>query len=74
VRVECTPVNTIAVVTGASAAVTRVGRGLTDATIDFAEAKKWAWSDLPAVKWCRIVVIDGPRRAWTNPIWIDAFD
>jgi len=21
----------------------------------------------------RIVVIDGPRRAWTNPIWVDAF-
>ena len=44
------------------------------ATIEFAEAKKWAWRDLPPVKWLRIVVIDGPRRAWTNPIWVDAFN
>jgi hypothetical protein len=74
VRVECTPANTIAVVTGASAAVSRVGRGLTDVTIDYAEARKWAWSELPPVKWFRIVVIDGPRRAWTNPIWVDALN
>jgi len=74
VRVECTPVNTIAIVTGASSAVSRAGRGLTDATIDFAEAKKWAWGDLPAVKWFRIVVIDGPKRAWTNPIWVDTIN
>jgi hypothetical protein len=74
VRVECSPVNTIAVVTGASPAVSRVGRGLTHATIDFAETKKWAWRELPTVKWLRIVVIDGPRRAWTNPIWVDAFN
>jgi hypothetical protein len=73
VRVECTPVNTIALVTGASSAVSRVGRGLTDATIDFDEAKKWAWGDLPPVKWLRVAVVDGPRRAWTNPIWVDAF-
>jgi hypothetical protein len=73
VRVECSPVNAIAVVTGASAAVSRSGRGLTHATIDFAEAKKWAWQELPPIKWLRIVVIDGPRRAWTNPIWVDAF-
>jgi hypothetical protein len=74
VRVECTPANTIAVVTGASAAVSRVGRGLTDVTIEYAEARKWAWSELPPIKWFRIVVIDGPRRAWTNPIWVDALN
>jgi hypothetical protein len=74
VRVECSPVNTIAIVTGASSAVSRVGRGLTHATIDLDEAKKWAWGDLPPVKWCRIVVIDGPRRAWTNPIWVDTLN
>jgi len=71
VRVECSPVNTIAILTGASPAVSRVGRGLTHATIDLDEAKKWAWQELPPVKWVRIVVIDGPRRAWTNPIWVD---
>ena len=63
VRVECTPANAIAIVTGASAAVSRVGRGLTDATIEYAEAEKWAWRDPPQIKWFRIVVIDGPRRA-----------
>ena len=52
--------------------MSRVGRGLTQATIEFAETKKWAWRELPPVKWFRVVVIDGPgRRAWTNPIWID---
>jgi hypothetical protein len=73
VRVECSPVQTIALVTSASAALSRTGRGLTEATIEFAETKKWAWRDPPPVKWFRIVVIDGPRRAWTNPIWVDAF-
>ena len=69
------PVHTIALVTGASPALSCVGRGLTHATIEFAEAKKWAWKDPPPVKWIRIVVIDGPRRrAWTNPIWVDAFN
>jgi hypothetical protein len=74
VRVECTPANAVAIVTGASAAVSRVGRGLTDVTIEYAEARKWAWSELPPIKWFRIVVIDGPRRAWTNPIWVDALN
>ncbi len=74
VRVECSPVNTLAVVTGASPAVSRVGRGLTQATIEFAEVAKWAWRDLPPCKWFRIVAIDGSRRAWTNPIWVDALD
>ncbi len=67
VRVQCSPVNTIAVVTGASAALSRVGLGLTDVTIEYEEAKKWAWRDLPPVKWFRIVVIDGPRRALDQP-------
>jgi hypothetical protein len=73
VRVECSPVHTLALVTGASPAVSRVGRGLTQARIEFAEAAKWAWRDPPPFKWFRIVAIDGPgRRAWTNPIWLDA--
>ena len=75
VRVECSPVHTIALVSGASAAVSRVGRGLIQATIEFAEVAKWAWRDPPRVKWFRIVAIDGPRRrAWTNPIWVDGFN
>jgi len=74
VRVQCSPVNTVAVVTGASPTLSRVGSGLTDVTIEYAEAQKWAWRDLPPIKWFRIVVIDGPRRAWTNPIWVDALN
>jgi len=75
VRVECSPVHTLALVTGASPAVSRVGRGLTQARMEFAEAAKWAWRDPPPFKWFRIVAIDGPgRRAWTNPIWVDALD
>ena len=74
-RITCSPVHTIALVTGSSRAVSRVGRSVTDAAIEFAEFKKWAWSDPPPLKWFRVVVIDGPgRRAWTNPIWIDALD
>src|ERR1700728_3165853 len=75
VRVECSPVHTIALVSGASAAVSRVGRGLTQATIEFAAVANWGWSDPPRVKRFRIVAIDGPRRrAWTNPIWVDGFN
>ena len=75
VRVKCSPVHTIALVTSASPALSRVGRGLTQATIEFAEAAKWAWRDPPQAKWFRIVAIDGPRRrAWTNPIWVDALN
>jgi hypothetical protein len=75
VRIECSPVHTLALVTGASQAVSRVGRGLTQATIEFAEAAKWAWREPPPFKWFRVVAIDGPRRrAWTNPIWVDALD
>jgi hypothetical protein len=74
-RISCSPVHTIALVTGASSAISRVGRGLTSATIEFAEFAKWAWSDRPPAKWFRVVIIDGPgRRAWTNPIWVDALD
>jgi hypothetical protein len=75
VRVECSPVHTIALVTSASPALSRVGRGLTEATIEFSEVAKWAWATPPQVKWFRIVAIDGPRRrAWTNPIWVDALN
>jgi histidinol phosphatase-like PHP family hydrolase len=74
-RVDCSPVHTIALVTSASPSLSRVGRGLTHATIEFAEVAKYAWTEAPPAKWFRIVVIDGPgRRAWTNPIWADAFN
>ncbi len=53
----------------------RVGRHLTEATLEVAEAQRQAWVDPGADKWFRIVVIDARgRRAWTNPIWVDAFN
>lgn len=74
-RVACSPVRTVALVTGASRALSRVGRRITSATIEFAEFAKWAWCDPPPVEWFRVVVIDGAgRKAWTNPIWVDSLD
>src|SRR5260370_23553063 len=75
-RITCSPVHTIALVTNASRAASRVGRGVTIPTIEFAELAKSAWTDPPPpFKWFRVVVIDGPgRRAWTNPIWVDTLD
>jgi hypothetical protein len=72
VEVSCSPVNTIALVTGTSRAVSRIGRQITSATFDIADATKQAWVDPGAPKWFRIVAIDAAgRRAWTNPVWID---
>jgi hypothetical protein len=72
VTVECSPVNSIAVVTGTSRALSRIGRSITHANFDFAKAAKQAWVDPGAIDWFRIVAIDAAgRRAWTNPIWVD---
>lgn len=73
VRVDCSPVHAIALVTGTSRALTDVGRDITGAVIEIAEAAKKAWTEAPPDKWFRIVAIDGAgRKAWTNPIWVDA--
>ena len=75
VRVECSPVYAISLVTGSSRALTHVGRDVTSVTIEVAKASKKAWGDTAPDKWFRIVVIDGAgRRAWTNPIWVDTLD
>ena len=72
VTVECSPVNSIALVTGTSRALSRVGRSITRATLDVANALKQGWVDPGATGWFRIVAIDDAgRRAWTNPIWVD---
>jgi hypothetical protein len=76
VRVECSPVHTIALVTSASPALSRVGRGLTQATIEFSEVAKWAWRDPPQVKWSASSPLTarggapGPTRSGSTH-WID---
>ena len=75
VRVACSPVDSIALLTGTSRAISRVGRQLTGATLEVAAATKQAWVDPAAIPWFRIVVIDSVgKRAWTNPIWVDQLD
>ena len=75
VTVECSPVDAIALVTGTSRAVSRVGRRITGATLEVGAAARQAWTDPGAIPWFRIVVIDAAgRRAWTNPIWVDGLD
>ncbi len=72
IRVECSPVHAVALLTGTSRALTHVGREVTGVTIEFAKAYKTAWTETAPDKWFRIVVIDrAGRRAWTNPIWVD---
>ena len=72
VTVECSPVNSIALLTGTSRALSRAGRSITGATFDVARALKHDWANVGPIPWFRIVVIDAAgRRAWTNPIWRD---
>jgi hypothetical protein len=75
VTVACSPVDAIALVTGASRAISRIGRQLTGATLEVGEATRQAWVDPGAIPWFRVVVIDAAgRRAWTNPIWVDQLE
>jgi hypothetical protein len=72
VAVDCSPVDSVALLTGASRALARVGRQVTRAVFDIADAAGEAWAGGGPYKWFRIVAIDAAgRRAWTNPIWID---
>ena len=73
--VQCSPVHTVALLTGTSRALTHVGRDVASATIEVAKASKTAWAETARDKWFRIVVIDAAgRRAWTNPIWVDTLE
>ena len=75
VTVACSPVDAIALVTGTSRAISRVGRQLTGATLEVGVGTRQAWVDPGAIPWFRIVTIDAAgRRAWTNPIWVDQLD
>jgi hypothetical protein len=62
----------VALLTGTSRALSRVGRHLTRATFDLADVARQAWTDTGADSWFRVVAIDAAgRRAWTHPIWTD---
>jgi hypothetical protein len=65
-------VNAIALLTGTSRAMSKVGRHITGAAFDLVNVQRLAWADPGAAKWFRIVAIDASgRRAWTHPIWLD---
>jgi len=72
IAVSCTPVHSIALLTGTSRALSKIGRHVTSAAFDLASVARQAWANPSAPEWFRIVAIDAAgRRAWTNPIWID---
>ncbi len=72
VAIECSPVHSVALLTGTSRALAKVGRHVTRAVFDLAGAAREARTAAGADKWFRVVAIDAAgRRAWTNPIWID---
>jgi histidinol phosphatase-like PHP family hydrolase len=72
--IACSPVQAIALVTGTSRALAKVGRQITGATFDLTKIRqKIRAKDAPA-PWIRVAIIDAAgRRAWTNPVWIDDF-
>ena len=70
--VDCSPVQAIALVTGTSRALAKVGRQIVGATFDLTNiGQNNRAKDAPAT-WARVTIIDAAgRRAWTNPIWVD---
>jgi hypothetical protein len=73
ISVACTPVQAIAVLTGTSRALSRVGRQITAATFDLSAIDRDVWVKASIPRWLRVAVVDaGGRRAWSNPIWLEA--
>jgi histidinol phosphatase-like PHP family hydrolase len=69
--IACSPVQAIALATGTSRALSRIGRQITGATFDLTNVgQNNRAKDAPAT-WVRATIIDAAgRRAWTNPIWV----
>lgn len=66
-HVDCSPVDTIAVLGAGSRTVTRIGRAITGASLDLSRLRK-GWMIGVESAWLRVAVIDAAgRRAWTNP-------
>jgi histidinol phosphatase-like PHP family hydrolase len=71
--VETSPVETVALLTGASRALHVSGSHIARAVFDLSGAGKKSWTETGPDAWFRVVAIDAAgRRAWTNPIWLDA--
>jgi hypothetical protein len=72
ISIDCSPVHAVALVTGTSRALVKVGRQITGATFDLTHVgQDNRAKDAPAT-WVRATIIDAAgRRAWTNPIWVD---
>jgi hypothetical protein len=69
--IACSPVNSITVIGGTSRSLTKIGRGISRATLNLSEIDE-RWRADKAQLWFRLVIIDAAhRRAWTNPIWPD---
>ena len=69
--VNCSPVDTIAVVCGISRTVVKVGRAITEATLNLKKLED-GWLMEKTSPWFRVVVIDnGGKRAWSNPYWFE---
>jgi hypothetical protein len=70
-HVSTSPVDTIAVVCGHSRTVQRLGRAITEATLDLRKLER-GWLLTKQSPWFRVAVIDNAgKRAWSNPIWKD---
>jgi hypothetical protein len=70
VRVVCSPVNAISVLTHNSRTIQRMGKYITEATLNLKDLER-SWTKLPKSPWIRIALIDAAgKRAWTNPIWL----
>ena len=71
ISISCSPVDTITVLCGTSRTAIRNGRAISEASFDLAKLEK-GWLLKKQSPWFRVVVIDnGGKRAWSNPIWWD---
>ena len=72
ISVACSPAHAIALVSGTSRALAKVGRHITSATFDLTGVGDNNRAKGAPAAWGRIIVIDAAgRRAWSNPIWQD---
>lgn len=70
IAIETSPVDTIAVVSGISRTVQKIGRAITQASLDLTKLQD-GWLMEKQSAWIRVVAIDNDgKRAWSNPIFI----
>jgi hypothetical protein len=68
--IVCSPVDTIAVMGGTSRTANRVGRAITQATLNLSDLDRSWLPQRQRSPWLRVAIADNRgRRAWTNPIW-----